>query len=193
MEQDKRNLYLIGPMGSGKTAVGRQLAKELGRKFFDSDLEIERRTGVDIAYIFEREGEAGFRARERSVLADLTTLAGVVVATGGGAILDAQTRAALGRTGIVIYLRTDIEEQLKRTGRARKRPLLRTGDPRAVLESLMAVRRPLYESLANVSVDTTGLKVRSVAAQLRKQLSARRIPALQKPPSPENLRSRGND
>jgi shikimate kinase len=193
VERDERNIYLIGPMGSGKTAVGRQLAKELGREFVDSDSEIEKRTGVDIPYIFEREGEAGFRARECSVLAELTARAGIVVATGGGAILDAATRAGLHRTGVVIYLKTDIDEQLKRTGYTHKRPLLQAEDPRGVLESLMAVRRPLYESLADLSIDTTGLKVRSVAARLRKQLSARRISALQKPTGPENLRSRGND
>ena len=180
-------------MGSGKTAVGRQLAKELGRDFVDSDLEIEQRTGVDIPYIFEREGEAGFRAREKSVLAELTTLDNVIIATGGGAILDADSRKRLRSTGIVVYLKTGIDEQLKRTGHARKRPLLVAADPRTVLESLMAVRRPLYEELADLTVDTTGLKVRSVAATLRKLLPGHGISPLQKRAAPENLHSRGDD
>jgi shikimate kinase len=157
-------------MGSGKTAVGRQLARDLGLKFLDSDLEIEKRTGVDVAYIFEREGEAGFRAREKCMLAELAARSDLVVATGGGAILDEQTRETLKRSGTVVYLMTDVDEQLRRTRHNRKRPLLMAEDPRAVLESLMAVRRPLYESVADVSIDTTGMKVRSVAAKLRKLL-----------------------
>lgn len=180
-------------MGSGKTAVGRQLAKELGRDFVDSDVEIERRTGVDIPYIFEREGEAGFRAREKTVLAELTALDDIIVATGGGAILDPDSRERLSRSGIVVYLKTGVDEQLKRTRHARKRPLLMADDPRAVLESLMAVRRPLYEGLADLTVDTTGLKVRSVTAALRKLLPAHGISPLQKRAAPENLRSRGDD
>jgi shikimate kinase len=166
----KRNVYLVGPMGSGKTAVGRQLARDLGLKFLDSDLEIEKRTGVDVAYIFEREGEAGFRTREKCMLAELAAQSDLVVATGGGAILDEQTRETLKRSGTVVYLMTDVDEQLRRTRHNRKRPLLMAEDPRAVLESLMAVRRPLYETVADVSIDTTGMKVRSVAAKLRKLL-----------------------
>jgi len=130
------NLYLIGPMGSGKTAVGRELAKALGRRFYDSDAEIERRTGVDIPFIFEKEGEARFRERERECLAELTAHRGVVVATGGGAVLDPATRRRLASTGTVIYLKTSIDDQLRRTRVSRNRPLLETADPRAVLERL---------------------------------------------------------
>jgi shikimate kinase len=162
----KRNIYLIGPMGSGKTAVGKELAKELGLKFLDSDLEIEKRTGVDIPYIFEKEGEAGFRVREAAVIADLCKLEGVVVATGGGAVLNHESRERLAASGVVIYLRTDVEEQLKRTRRTPNRPLLANGNPRETLERLTHVREPLYAEIADISLDTSGKRVRAVAAAL---------------------------
>jgi shikimate kinase len=169
----KENLYLIGPMGSGKTAVGRRLAVLLGKEFFDSDAEIEKRTGVDIRFIFEKEGEARFREREREVIADLTALNGVIVATGGGAVLDPANRARLASTGTVIYLQASVDTQLQRTKPSRNRPLLMSDDPRTVLERLMAVRRPLYEEIADIRVDTTGRRVRSVAASVRELLDAR--------------------
>ena len=162
----KRNIYLIGPMGSGKTAVGKELAKDLGLKFLDSDLEIEKRTGVDIPYIFEKEGEAGFRAREAAVIADLCKLEGIVVATGGGAVLNDRSRERLAATGLVIYLRTDVEEQLKRTRRTLNRPLLANGNRRETLERLAQVRAPLYAEIADISLDTSGQRVRAVAAAL---------------------------
>ncbi|HEX6995780.1 MAG TPA: 3-dehydroquinate synthase [Gammaproteobacteria bacterium] len=165
------NLYLIGPMGSGKTAVGRELAKALGRRFYDSDAEIERRTGVDIPFIFEKEGEAKFRERERECLAELTSYTGVVVATGGGAVLDPSTRRRLASTGVVIYLKTSIEDQLKRTRVNRNRPLLETADPRAVLERLAAERGPLYEEIACISIDTSGRQVKSIVAALKQRLT----------------------
>jgi shikimate kinase len=166
------NLYLIGPMGSGKTAVGKKLAALLGKQFFDSDAEIEQRTGVDIRYIFEKEGEARFREREREVIADLTSLDGVIVATGGGAVLDPANRERLASTGTVVYLRATVDAQLERTRPSRNRPLLMGGDPRAVLERLLAIRRPLYEEIADISVDTTGRQVRAVAADVRALLEA---------------------
>lgn len=169
----KGNVYLIGPMGSGKTAVGRRLAAMLGKEFLDSDAEIERRCGVDIRFIFEKEGEARFRERERDVIADLTALDGVVVATGGGAVLDPSNRARLASTGTVVYLEASVDTQLARTRPSRNRPLLMTGDPRAVLERLMSIRRPLYEEIANVRVDTTGQRVKAVAASVRELLEAR--------------------
>lgn len=169
----KGNVYLIGPMGSGKTAVGRRLAAMLGKEFLDSDAEIERRCGVDIRFIFEKEGEARFRERERDVIADLTTLDGVVVATGGGAVLDPSNRARLASTGTVVYLEASVDTQLQRTRPSRSRPLLTTGDPRAVLERLMSIRRPLYEEIANVRVDTTGQRVKTVAASVRELLETR--------------------
>ena len=169
----QRNVYLIGPMGSGKTAVGRRLATLLGWEFIDSDAEIERRTGVDIRYIFEKEGEARFRARERDVIADLTTLDGVVVATGGGVILDPANRERLAQTGTVVYLETTIDTLVRRTKTAKTRPLLMTDDPRAVLERMMVVRRPLYEGAADLKIETTGRQVRAVAADIQQQLTQR--------------------
>lgn len=166
-------------MGSGKTAVGRQLARSLGLEFHDSDLEIQERTGVDIPYIFEKEGEDGFRAREKEVIADLTALQGVVVATGGGVVLDAENRSRLSSTGIVVYLETSLEEQLRRTGRAKHRPLLLVDDPRRVLAELREARAPLYAEIADISIDTTGRRVRSVAQTIQRLLIERGIVPLQ--------------
>lgn len=157
------NIYLIGPMGSGKTAVGRLLARLLRLEFHDSDVEIEQRTGVDIPYIFEKEGEAGFREREREVIDALTQLSNVVVATGGGAVLRPENREHLSTRGWVVYLKTSVEQQLERTRHGRQRPLLFTEDPEARLRQLMMVRAPLYESIAAVTVDTDGRQVRAVA------------------------------
>ena len=164
------NVYLIGPMGSGKTAVGRRLAALLGKQFFDSDAEIEKRTGVDIRYIFEKEGEARFRQRERDVIAELTRLDGIVLATGGGAILDAANRERLSKTGVVVYLETTIDTLVRRTKAAKTRPLLLNDDPRAVLERLMVARRPLYEETADLRIETTGRQVRAVAADIQQRL-----------------------
>jgi shikimate kinase len=169
----QRNVYLIGPMGSGKTAVGRRLATLLGLEFVDSDAEIEKRTGVDIRYIFEKEGEARFRERERDVIADLTALEGVVMATGGGAILDAANRERLAKTGTVVYLETTLDTLVRRTKAAKTRPLLMNDDPRAVLERMMLVRRPLYEDAADLRIETTGRQVRAVAADIHQRLRSR--------------------
>jgi shikimate kinase len=169
----KRNIYLIGPTGSGKTAVGRQLARDTGLKFVDSDHEIERRTGVEIAYIFEKEGEAGFRERETEVLRTLSELGGSIVATGGGAVLAPENRDLLRASGIVVYLQTSVEEQLKRTSRSRKRPLLNRANPRQVLEDMASQRRPLYEEIADIALDTSDQRVRGVAQKLRETLERR--------------------
>jgi shikimate kinase len=160
------NIYLIGPMGSGKTAVGRQLAKMLRLEFHDSDVEVEKRTGVDIPYIFEREGEAGFRERERDAIDALTQLNDVVIATGGGAILLPENRERLAARGRVVYLRTSVQQQLERTRHGRQRPLLYTDDPEKRLRDLMEHRAPLYESVADVIVTTDGRNVRAVAEEI---------------------------
>jgi shikimate kinase len=167
----QRNVYLIGPMGSGKTAVGRRLAMLLGKAFFDSDAEIEKRTGVDVRYIFEKEGEARFREREREVIADLTTLDNVVVATGGGVVLEPANRERLTTTGTVVYLETTIDTLVRRTRAARTRPLLMNDDPHAVFERLMLVRRPLYEQTAALKIETTGRQVRAVANEIHQRLT----------------------
>ena len=164
------NVFLVGPMGSGKSAVGRQLARLLALTFVDADAEIERRTGVDISYIFEREGETGFRQREAAVIDELTARAGIVLATGGGAVLDPQTRARLRERGRVVYLRASVNQQLMRTRHSTHRPLLANPDPRGTLERLMVERAPIYEGLANVAVDTDGRKVRDVVEEIVDQL-----------------------
>ena len=168
------NVFLVGPMGSGKSAVGRQLAARLGLAFLDSDAEIEALTGVDIPYIFEKEGEAGFRVRERDVLDALTARAGVVVATGGGAVLDPATRARLRSRGCVVYLRTSVNQQLARTRRSGHRPLLRNPDPLGTLERLMQVRAPLYEETADLVVETDARTVKSVVDEIERRLAEAR-------------------
>jgi len=152
-------VFLIGPMGSGKSTVGRALAARLGLDFLDSDKLIEKRTGVDIPYIFEKEGEAGFRQREASVIEEVSMLPHLVLATGGGAILDAGTRQRLASRGTVVYLEATVEQQLRRTRGSTHRPLLQTEDPRSRLEELMVVRAPLYQSLADLTVRTSRRKV----------------------------------
>jgi len=165
-----QNLFLIGPMGSGKSAVGRQLARMLHLTFVDSDDEIESRTGVDIPFIFEKEGEEGFRKREVRVIDDLSTMEAVVLATGGGAILDADSRSRLGARGFVIYLYTTVDQQLVRTQKGRDRPLLENGDRKEILDALMATRDPLYREIADLIVETDGRKVRAVANEILERL-----------------------
>ena len=165
-----RSVFLVGPMGSGKTAVGRQLARRLGYRFLDSDTEIEARAGVDIPFIFEKEGEEGFRAREREVIDELSRRPGIVLGTGGGAILAAENRQCLAARGLVVYLETSVAQQVARTSRSRARPLLHVDDPRGKLESLMALREPLYRSLAAITVRTDGRKVGSVADEIADRL-----------------------
>jgi shikimate kinase len=171
---DAVNVFLVGPMGSGKSAVGRRLAERLGLEFADSDAEIEARTGVDIPFIFEREGEAGFRAREREVLDALTRRDRVLVATGGGAVLDPDTRERLRSRGCVVYLRTSVGQQLARTRRDDRRPLLRTPDPRGTLDRLMLQRAPLYEETADLTVDTDGRRVAAVVEEIAARLAVAR-------------------
>lgn len=165
-----RNVFLIGPMGSGKTAVGKQLARQLHLQFYDSDAEIEHRCGVDIPYIFEKEGEAGFRDREREAIDALTQLQDVIVATGGGAVLAPQNREHLANRGFVVYLQTSVEQQLERTRHGRQRPLLYTDDPERKLRELLTFREPLYLSIATVVVPTDGRQVRAVADEIAQRL-----------------------
>jgi len=164
------NVFLVGPMGSGKSAVGRQLAQRLGLAFVDSDDEIGARTVVDIAYIFEREGEAGFRQREAEVIDALTTREGLLLSTGGGAILDPRTRERLRTRGRVVYLQTSVDQQLARTRRSNDRPLLNNEDPRGTLERLFQQRAPLYLEVAEIVVDTDGRKVKTVVDHICRQL-----------------------
>jgi shikimate kinase len=162
----KRNIYLVGPMGSGKSAVGRILARMVDAPFLDSDAEIEKRTGVDISYIFEREGEARFRQREKEAVEALTELEPLVLATGGGAILLPENRALLSKRGSVVYLITSVEQQAHRTSHARHRPLLANVDPEVKLRQLLAEREPLYSSIADIKVTTDGRKIQAVAEEI---------------------------
>jgi shikimate kinase len=168
----KSNLFLVGPMGSGKSAVGRQLARLLGLPFYDSDAEIERRTGVDIPFIFEKEGEAGFRQRERETLEVLTGMKHIVLATGGGAVLLPENRRMLAERGRVVYLKTSIGQQVERVRQGRSRPLLSKVDPVVKLEELMEQRAPLYAEIADVTVTTDNRKVRIVAEDILRELDA---------------------
>lgn len=163
---------MIGPMGAGKTTIGRQLARQLNIQFYDSDWEIESRTGVNIPMIFEYEGEAGFRKRESAMLAELTRLSPAVLATGGGAILSADNRKRLSENGFVVYLRCSVNRQLERTMRDTNRPLLSSAKPRDRLEGLMKIRGPLYQSCADMSVDTGSLSTRLAIKQILENFQA---------------------
>ena len=165
-----RNLILVGPMGAGKSTIGRLLAKELHLSFKDSDKEIEVRTGADIPWIFDVEGEQGFREREQAVIADLCREDGLVLATGGGAVLRQENREALRAGGRVIYLHASVEQQLERTARDRNRPLLRTADPGRVLRDLLAIRDPLYREIADVVIDTDQRPPRMVVQEILSRL-----------------------
>jgi len=153
-------------MGAGKTTIGRLLAQKLRLEFVDSDQEIEERTGADIPWIFDVEGEAGFRDREQRVIEELTQRDGILLATGGGVVMRPENRVALGGRGIVVYLYTSLEQQVARTGNDRHRPLLQGVDPVQTLQDLMAVRDPLYREIADYVVETDGLTARSVAQKL---------------------------
>jgi len=172
----KPNVFLIGPMGSGKSAVGRHLARLLRFSFHDSDADVEARTGVDIAFIFEKEGEAGFRQREQESIERLTLLDGVVVATGGGAVILPENRRVLAGRGTVVYLETSVAQQMERTRHGRHRPLLNDTDPQLKLGELMDQRAALYAEIADLTVSTDGRRVQLVAEEIHR--------GLQRPQSP---------
>jgi shikimate kinase len=148
------NIFLIGPMGAGKSTIGRRLARKLKLQFLDSDQAIENRTGARIALIFEIEGEEGFRKRESEMIEELTRQSDIVLATGGGVVLSPVNRKNLSERGIVVYLRAGVNQLLKRTARDTKRPLLNTQNPREKMEELLKTRNPLYEEIADLIIDT---------------------------------------
>jgi shikimate kinase len=165
------NFFLVGLMGAGKTTVGRTLARRLKCDFVDSDHEIEARTGVRIATIFELEGEAGFRAREEDIISELVKRPGIVLATGGGAVLSPRTRQRLREHGTVIYLRASVEDLWRRTRHDRNRPLLQTADPKARLQELFEQRDPLYREIAHIIVDTADQSVQKLVTQLENEIA----------------------
>ncbi|MFT4862185.1 MAG: shikimate kinase [Pseudohongiellaceae bacterium] len=153
-------------MGVGKTTIGKVLSEELGMEFFDSDREIEASTGADIPWIFDVEGEAGFRIREARMIESLTLKNGIVLATGGGAILSAENRKFLSARGLVVYLRASIKQQLERTSRDKNRPLLQTSDPEKRIKELMKIREPLYREVGDVIVDTNRRNPKTVCQEI---------------------------
>jgi len=163
-----KSIVLVGPMGAGKTTIGRQIAKALGRKFFDSDKEIEKRTGATIPLIFELEKEEGFRKRESAMLKELVTKPDIVLATGGGAILKKNNRKLLTQHGLVIYLCAPTEQLVKRTAKDKNRPLLQTENPKKTIQDLLKVRDPLYREVADIVFETNGFTVRQVVSKLHK-------------------------
>jgi shikimate kinase len=167
------SVFLVGPMGAGKTTIGRQLSELLRLEFIDSDHEIEARTGADIPWIFDVEGEEGFRAREETVIDELTRRRDIVLATGGGAVMRESNRKHLHDRGMVVYLQTPVSLQLERTARDRNRPLLRTEDPRKRLTELMELRDPLYRETAHVIMPTSGGSAREVALKIVHALAER--------------------
>ena len=171
-----RNIFLVGPMGSGKSAVGSWLARRLKLQFVDSDRYIEEQTGVDVALIFEIEGEEGFRAREEKALELLCGQRNIVLATGGGAVLRERNREALRTGGTVIYLECGLDEQVRRTRDIRNRPLLASGPRRDILEDLMLQRDPLYREVASHIVDTTGRRVTQVGQNILQLLKEDQAP-----------------
>ncbi|WP_323135099.1 shikimate kinase AroK [Methylophaga sp. OBS4] len=164
------NIFLVGPMGAGKSTIGRQLAKALHRKFYDSDKEIEQRTGVSISWIFEMEGEAGFRERESRAIEELTGMTNIVLATGGGAVLSEENRKLLRSRGHVVYLSAEAEQLYRRTARDKKRPLLQLADRRKQIEDLLAKRDPLYRDVADIVLKTGEQSVQHTVNEVIKKL-----------------------
>ncbi len=169
------NVFLIGPAGAGKTTVGRLVADALGLEFLDTDIEIESRSGVDIAWIFDLEGENGFRDREVRLIQELTERTGIVMATGGGAILREENRKRLVSRGTVVYLETPLERQIQRVSKDKNRPLLKGNDAekRKILEAMHKQRSPLYQEIADLTLPADGSSARNLAAEIASRLSGR--------------------
>jgi len=167
---EKSRIFLVGPMGSGKTTIGRRLAKSLNMKFIDSDQELERRTGASVALIFDVEGEQGFRERENRMIDELTQVDDRVVATGGGAVLSAANRAALAGRGFVVYLHAELDQLIERTRRDTNRPLLNTENPAERLREILEIRDPLYREIADLIVDTGTANLNDIIKLIKAEL-----------------------
>ena len=171
MINQKGNIILIGPMGSGKTSTGKMLAKEMGYVFLDTDEEVTKRTGVSIAYIFDVEGEEGFRKRECLVLKECLNGNNTVVSTGGGIVLSKENRELLQVRGMVVYLQTSIRTQVKRTASTNNRPLLQNKDPEETLEKLMLTRAPLYEEIADITITTDNKSLQEMSKEIQRAIN----------------------
>jgi shikimate kinase len=171
-----QNMIFVGPMGAGKTTIGRQIAKALGRDFYDSDKEIEKRTGATIPLIFELEKEEGFRVRESAMIKELLSRENnIVLATGGGAVLNEKNRKYMAKHGFVIYLCAPLEQLVRRTARDKNRPLLQTRNPKKTIEDLLATRDPLYREVADLIFETDGFTVRQVVSKLQKLIKGKNL------------------
>jgi len=166
-----QSIFIVGPMGAGKTTIGKKLALYLDRQFVDTDHLIVNRSGADIPWIFDIEGEQGFRRREAQICDEISREPSLVVATGGGIVLDPNNRQALASRGIVIYLKASIDELVERTSKDKNRPLLKTPDPRATIESILKEREPLYEEVADIVIDTQGSNSRNTINKILNQLN----------------------
>lgn len=165
------NIFLVGMMGAGKTTIGKAIAREMGKTFIDSDVEIQKRTGVTIPHIFDIEGESGFRQREAGVIQELVRLDNIVLATGGGAVLNEENRAALRANGVVIYLKSSVHDLWQRTRHDRNRPLLQVADPLARLKELLEQRDPMYTQVADLVVPTGKQSAHSLVVHLQQKLN----------------------
>lgn len=172
--KNRQNIFLIGPMGAGKTTVGRNIARRLKMEFFDSDREIENLCGVSIPTIFEYEGEQGFRDRETKVIDELSQRSSILLATGGGSVLREENRQILSQRGIVIYLHVNLKEQFSRISNDKNRPLLQTANPKETLRKMMLERAPIYESVADYRVNSNGRNMRNVIDQVMRHLGKKK-------------------
>ena len=171
MQSNLNNIVLIGPMGSGKTTVGRSLSKKLGIDFYDSDHEITDKTGVSIDHIFDVEGEEGFRKRESDILKNLCSQDNIIIATGGGAVISEENRIEISKTGSVIYLLSSVDQILRRTSKSKTRPLLENSkNKRKTISDIINARDPLYREIATITVDTNGKKLNEVINEILVQL-----------------------
>ena len=173
MTGNKRNIYLVGMPGAGKSTVGKALARKLDLPFFDADQELHNQTGVAISTIFELEGEEGFRVREAQLIEEFCARDGIILATGGGAILKEENRATLSRTGTVIYLHANLDHLWQRTRRDSRRPLLRTDNPRETLKAMLDAREGLYRQSADVTIETGRQSVGKLVHDLTEELTRR--------------------